>query len=113
MTIDLEKLRPIFEDALSTSAAKAAEKHKVPKTYVQSLLSLARHLGAAPAAVRGATRKYDPAAVVAALIAKPIGEVAEQFGLSTATLLKIDAEARKTTKSASGAGEPAVQQQAA
>jgi hypothetical protein len=111
VSINIELLGPILEDAAANGAAWAAAKHGVNKSYIQSFLSLARKLGAAPARKAGATRNYDPADVVAALAAKPLPEVVAQFGLSAATLLKIDADARKATKSggSAAAGGEAVQ----
>jgi hypothetical protein len=100
--IDLEKLRPVLEDAAQSGATFAAEKHRVAKTYVQSLLSLARKLGAAPPRGPGAQRHYDPADVVAALAAKPLPDVMAQFGLSGTTLLKIGADYQKSLKIGGG-----------
>lgn len=115
MDIDLEKLRPIIDAAVTNGAAAAAEEFKVPKAYVQSLLSLSRKVGAIPAKKAGATRSYDPAAVVAALASKPIATVSTEFNLSAGTLLKIAADFKKQQKTSPSAGGSieAVQQQGA
>jgi hypothetical protein len=111
VTIDIERLRPILEHAATHGAAAAADEFKLPKTYIQSLLSLARKFGAAPAAVRGGS-SLDPAEVVAALETLPLWEVEARFQRSAQTLLKIAAQHKKAQKSGSAAAAPAEPPQA-
>jgi hypothetical protein len=111
--IDIDKIAGVIGDALTNGPASCARAHGVPQSYVGGMLSLARKIGAIPKTARagGERRKYDPADVVAALAAKPLPDVMAQFGLSAATLLKIDADARKATKASgsAAAGGEAVQ----
>jgi hypothetical protein len=107
MSIDLEKLRPIIEDAIAIGQKAASEKHGVPKGYVASALSLARRVGAVTIEGRRGARPrvYSPADLATAIREKPIHDVAAQFGISASTVLRVVAEFERSQSSSTAAAE--------